>query len=177
MGDLLRSIVTAPVPNVLILGGLVFLGLALVGKIRGKIDIGKWARIASAALGVVLLVVGLSMQHGAPSKPRPMPLHLSEPIMLSPAEGAVLDNLPRHTTLRWAPVPGAATYTVKVESCEPSGCNDGTVKTVKLATGLTSTSYTFEFAGALPGRWRVWAVSADRNEGPKPRFRGFRYAR
>lgn len=177
MGDLLRSIVTAPVPNVLILSGLVFLGLALVGEIRGKIDLGKWARIASAALGVVLIGAGLGIQHGTAPKPAPVYQQLSEPVMLSPTEGAVLDNLPRHTTLRWAPVSGAATYTVKVESCEASGCQDGTARPLKLATGLTSTSYTFEFVGALPGRWRVWAVSADGHEGPKPRFRDFRYAR
>ncbi len=177
MGDLLKSFVTAPLPNVLILGGLIFLGLALVGKIRGKIDLGRWPRIGSAALGVILFAAGLGMQRGTAPKSAPVSPQLSEPIMLSPAEGAVLDNLPRQTTLRWTPVPGAATYTVKVESCEPSGCLDGTARPLKLATGLTSTSYRFEFVGALPGRWRVWAVSADGQEGPKPRFRAFRYAR
>ncbi len=177
MGDLLKSVVSAPLPNVLILGGLIFLGLAVVGKIRGKIDLGRWPRIGSAALAVILLATGLGVQHVTGLKPAPVSPQLSEPIMLSPAEGAVLDNLPRHTTLRWTTVLGAATYTVKVESCEPSGCQDGTARTLKLATGLTSTSYTFEFVGAGPGRWRVWAVRADGQEGPKPRFRDFRYAR
>lgn len=177
MGDLLKSVVTAPLPNLLILGGLIFLGIAVVGRIRGKIDPGKWGRIASAALGLILVVVGLKMQRGATTTHGTQVSQLLEPTMLAPAEGAVLDNYPRQTTLRWTAVPGAATYTVKVEYCELSGCQDSTARALKLATGLTSTSYTFEFVGAVPGRWRVWAVSADGHEGPKPRFREFRYTR
>lgn len=177
MGELLKSIVTAPLPNVLILGGLVFLGIAVMGKVWGKIDPGKWGRIASAAIGLILVVGGLRMQRGTATAPEPEGPQLSAPLLLSPAEGAVFDNYPRQTTLRWTAVPGAATYSVKVEYCEPNGCQEGATRTLKLATGLTSPSYMFEFVGALPGRWRVWAVSADGREGPKPRFRGFRYAR
>ena len=46
-----------------------------------------------------------------------------------------------------------------------------------LAAGLTSTSYTFEFVSAKPGRWRIWALGAEGHEGPKPRPREFRYTR
>lgn len=177
MGDLLKSVVTAPLPKLFIVGGLVFLGIAVVGKIRDKIDPGKWGRIASAVLGLVLVIAGLQMQRGAATPRGTKVSRLSEPTLLEPAEGAVLENRLRQTTLRWTPVPGAASYTVKVEYCEPRGCQDATARPLKLAAGLTSTSYTFEFVGAVPGRWRVWAVSADGREGPKPRFREFRYTR
>jgi hypothetical protein len=32
---------------------------------------------------------------------------------------------------------------------------------------VKGTQYTFEFVGAQPGRWRVWAVDAGGKEGPK----------
>lgn len=184
MGDLVKSAVTAPVPKLFILGGLIFLGIAVVGRIRDKIDPGKWGRVASAVLGLILVVAGLRMQRGAttsrgrpPAQLKGPTIQLREPIMLEPAEGAVLANHPRQTTLRWTPVPGAASYSVKIEYCEPSGCQDATARSLKLVTGLTSTFYTFDFVGAVPGRWRVWAVGADGRESPKPRFREFRYTR
>jgi hypothetical protein len=44
-----------------------------------------------------------------------------------------------------------------------------------LMTKLNSTSYEFGFAGAQPGRWRVWAVDKDGREGFKSPWRTFVY--
>src|SRR6266540_3030968 len=59
MDDLIKHLSDAPLSNILVLAGLIFLGIAVVGKISGKIEPGKFDRIMSAVLGIVLLVSGL----------------------------------------------------------------------------------------------------------------------
>jgi len=59
MGDFLAHLVDAPLPNVLVLAGLIFLGIGVVGKVSGKIDPGTTGRITSAMLGAVLVVFGV----------------------------------------------------------------------------------------------------------------------
>jgi hypothetical protein len=40
---------------------------------------------------------------------------------------------------------------------------------------ITGTSYNFNFVGKQPGRWRVWAVSATGEGGPKSGWWTFEY--
>ena len=40
---------------------------------------------------------------------------------------------------------------------------------------LGTNSYTFDFVGAQPGRWRVWAVDVNGQKGPKSDWWGFSY--
>ena len=103
--------------------------------------------------------------------------------MLSPDDRAVFDFYPRKTTLRWGSVPGAATYSVEINWCQAEEawilqnadwCREGT-QTMEIVKNLAVTSYTFEFVGANPGQWRVWAVDGSGAEGPKSPFRLFRY--
>jgi len=73
------------------------------------------------------------------------------PVLISPANGSSFSNYPRTTTLKWAAVAGAASYNVDIEYYS-GGWNVLTMATV------ASTSYTFDFIGGQPGRWRVQAV-------------------
>ncbi|MCK4528327.1 choice-of-anchor D domain-containing protein, partial [candidate division WOR-3 bacterium] len=102
------------------------------------------------------------------------------PTQLSPADGSVFSNYPRKTTLEWSAVPGATSYTVEIDCyhCCQSGkwCTD-VGKTYKLVPNIKATSYTFNFVGAQPGRWRVWAVDAIGQERPKTGWWEFRYTR
>lgn len=41
--------------------------------------------------------------------------------------------------------------------------------------GIDATAYEFNFVGAQPGRWRVWAIDAAGREGFKSRWRSFVY--
>ncbi len=59
--ELVKAILTAPLANVLILVGLVFLGLAILGKAQGKFELDKNGRIAATVLGAVLVIIGLVM--------------------------------------------------------------------------------------------------------------------
>jgi len=105
---------------------------------------------------------------------------LSVPRQISPAKGAVFNHYPRRTTLRWSPVPGAISYTVEIDCfhcCQTNRWCADVGRTWKLVRNLTTTSYSFEFVGAQPGRWRVWAVGAGGQSSPKSNWWGFRYTR
>jgi len=96
----------------------------------------------------------------------------SPPTQISPPDGSVFDFYPRTTTLTWSAVPGAATYKLEIEWYDPG---NGSWQPYPIVTGLTTTSYTFNFIGAQPGRWRVCAVSTNGLEGPKSSWWGFSY--
>ena len=59
MADLLSHLIDAPLANLLIVAGLGFLAVAVLGKISGKIEPGAGGRLMSGLLGVVLLVYGV----------------------------------------------------------------------------------------------------------------------
>jgi len=115
------------------------------------------------------------MSAGGPAA-QPTPAKgLAAPTPLFPPDGAVLDYAPpRIVTLEWAPVPGAASYTVEVEFCQPAGCASHAPWI--LLPDLRIPRYTFDFVGAQPGRWRVWAVDTAGHAGPKTAWREFTFA-
>jgi len=112
---------------------------------------------------------------------------LPAPVQVSPLDRATLDNFPRATKLEWAPVTGAASYAVEVESCwrvrtewrkyvpENGQCFNPSPYLEKLRLG--DTSYEFAFKGAQPGRWRVWAIDKDSRPGIKSNWRKFEYSK
>lgn len=102
-------------------------------------------------------------------------LPLKAPVQLSPPAGAVFNIYPRKTTVTWEAVAGAERYFVEVDyyyfgkwCSEDRGC--------RTSTGSSfSTSHTFEFVGAQPGRWRVWARDGNGADGQKSEWRRFLY--
>jgi hypothetical protein len=100
------------------------------------------------------------------------------PVQVSPPNGSVFSNYPRTTTLKWQSVPGAATYTVEVDCfqcCQANAWCTDVGRTYQITPRITGQSFTFDFVGAQPGRWRVWAVSSNGTQGPKSGWWGFRY--
>lgn len=59
MFDIVRSVLEAPIANVLIVAGLIFLGIAVLGKVRNKIDLSRTERIIAGFLGSTFFVIGL----------------------------------------------------------------------------------------------------------------------
>ncbi len=113
-------------------------------------------------------------------------LNLPAPVQLSPADGVIFDGFPREKLkLEWAAVEGALTYSVEVDFCRgPTKGNTDCVdpqphilKGMPPMTDIVQTSVEFTFIGAQPGRWRVWAVDKDGNEGFKSPWRAFAYGR
>src|SRR5512135_2775666 len=64
MQDVILRLVDVPMVRMFVLAGLIFLMIAVLGKIEGKIEPGRIGRIGSAVLGVVLIIIGLAMQYG-----------------------------------------------------------------------------------------------------------------
>lgn len=95
------------------------------------------------------------------------------PNLLSPDNNKQFDYYPREVTFVWEPVaaPGTVQYTLLIE------VDTGVWQTWEtVVTG--STSYTMDnFAGANPGRWRVWVSSSAQGEGEKSAWRYFEFLR
>jgi tetratricopeptide (TPR) repeat protein len=99
---------------------------------------------------------------------------LVAPKLLRPADGAVLEHLPRDTTVVWGEVSGGAAYIVEWDYKDDQGWaseRNGAPARIR----ATERVATFRFPGAQPGRWRVWAVDASGADGPKSEWREFRY--
>jgi len=79
---------------------------------------------------------------------------LATPVLVKPSSGTSLIGYPRTTTLVWNPVPGAVGYKI-----ERAYYSSGTWYAYPEATvsGVMTRSYTFNFVGDQPGRWRVTA--------------------
>lgn len=102
---------------------------------------------------------------------------ITTPIQLSPADGSIFDHYPRTTTLEWEDV-GAMSYTVEIDCYHCCGNNQWCTdigETWKIKPDIRTTSYAFNYVGAQPGRWRVWAVNANDQESVKSGWWYFEY--
>jgi hypothetical protein len=64
MKDVMLQLVDVPMMRMFVLAGIIFLLIAVLGKIEGKIEPGRIGRIGAALLGALLIVIGLIMQYG-----------------------------------------------------------------------------------------------------------------
>lgn len=59
MDKLLTGVLTAPIATVFIISGIIFLFIAVIGNISGKIEPSVKSRIASGILGLIFIFMGL----------------------------------------------------------------------------------------------------------------------
>lgn len=138
-----------------------------------------------AELGVLLHRTKAAAETAISESEKVRGVNLTAPVQSSPANKTVFDYYPRVTKLKWSPVEGAVSYSVEVDYCEggmgkkPVCVNPQplTLKSNVPSSGILSTTYEFNFVGAQPGRWRVWALDKDGREGFKSPWRGFVYLR
>jgi hypothetical protein len=62
MQEVITRLVDVPFARMFVLSGIVFLLVAVLGKVEGKIDPGNVGRLGALLLGVALMVVGIAMQ-------------------------------------------------------------------------------------------------------------------
>ena len=79
MNELLAIIFGSPVANLLIIAGLGFLGIAVVGNVSGKIQPGTGGRLLSGLMGLCLLAGGLFMYQSTPREKDPNSSPTSSP--------------------------------------------------------------------------------------------------
>ncbi|HXW70544.1 MAG TPA: hypothetical protein VEK34_03735 [Methylocella sp.] len=61
LNDILVTIVTTPSSLLLLFASLAFFFVAVAGSIAGKIEPGKYGRIASGLIGIILLVISFGV--------------------------------------------------------------------------------------------------------------------
>ncbi len=87
-----------------------------------------------------------------------------------PASAAVGAGFPAPVTLRWPPLPAAASYSVEIDcyGCcrDRRWCSDVGAP-YRIVTGLTQPHYSFQRTEHRPLRWRVWSVDRHGRPGPK----------
>ena len=125
-------------------------------------------------IGVFDTQNGFEDGNGSPGVFSPK-VSLSVPRQISPAPGEVFSHYPRRTTLTWEAVSGALGYGVEVQFCQSRQCTEDNATDWDSNTNISTTSYSFDFVGAQPGRWRVWAIGVKGETGPKSLWREFRY--
>ncbi|HEU4834347.1 MAG TPA: toll/interleukin-1 receptor domain-containing protein [Pyrinomonadaceae bacterium] len=103
----------------------------------------------------------------ATAKPTREVIQLTAPTLLSPRDGTRFSQFPRTVTLVWDKVPGARYYKVEIQFESNGWATLGAIRNVR------STTLTFDFVGAQPGRWRVWGVGDGGEDGPKSGWWGF----
>ena len=91
------------------------------------------------------------------------------PELLSPKDKDTFNIYPRTTKLTWRAVFGAKSYRVEIQY------NNYKSWTAFKMDTVINTSYTFDFIGAQPGRWRVFAINSDNKESEGSAWREFSY--
>jgi hypothetical protein len=102
------------------------------------------------------------------------------PTLTSPPCGSTFSHFPRTTTLSWSTVPSAVSYTVEIDCfhcCKSNQWCTDIGQTWRIVPNVQTTNYTFDFVGAQPGRWRVWAIFAGGVEGQKTDWCEFTYTK
>jgi hypothetical protein len=100
MTDLLSHLIDAPLANILILAGLAFLAIAVLGSISGKIEPGTSGRVMSGVLGGVLLAYGIYVHSAvdtaardvSQSAPKASPPEDIKPVARAPKQQPSLTN-------------------------------------------------------------------------------------
>jgi len=104
------------------------------------------------------------------------PEPISTPKQISPADGTIFDNSTSGAMLKWTAVSGASSYTVEIDTYDSSSGSWLSESTgFQVISGISTTSYSFEFPAEGPGRWRVWAVGQDGQESEKSDWWNFDY--
>lgn len=126
-------------------------GTALVATSTAQANATMATELNSTATAIVQTVTAMP-------DPNTIAGALPAPVQIAPRSGTVFNNYPRTLTLAWSSVSEATSYTVLMYYFQPgeTNCIGGTP--LSMITNLTSTSYTFDYVGAQPGCWQVWAT-------------------
>jgi hypothetical protein len=61
MDEIVKGVFTAPLATIFVVAGIIFLLIAAVGNISGKIEPGTKGRVISGILGLAFIIIGLAM--------------------------------------------------------------------------------------------------------------------
>lgn len=105
---------------------------------------------------------------------------LPNPLPISPVNGAAMTGYPRTVTFQWSDVPGAKQYGIEIDCYGCCAAHDWCTNVGKpgfIADSLKQPTYTFNFWGDQPGRWRVWAIGPHLNASEKSQWSEFTFGK
>lgn len=105
---------------------------------------------------------------------------LPNPLPISPANGVAMRGYPRTVTFQWSDVPGATRYGIEIDCygcCTAHRWCTDVGKSGFTVDSLTQPTYTFDFWGDQPGRWRVWAVAPGLGVSEKSQWSEFTFGK
>jgi hypothetical protein len=142
MQDIMMRLVDVPLARMFVLASIIFLLLAVLGKIEGKIEPGRIGRIGAIIVGVILLTVGLAMHFNETDALRD---RLRESVGVAPsAPTQALSSIPDGSMVRLAmATPGG------VLPADKTGANEKT-ENAKSAIRVVTGTYGRN-CGAKPG--------------------------
>lgn len=142
MQDIMMRLVDVPLARMFVLASIIFLLLAVLGKIEGKIEPGRIGRIGAIIVGVILLTVGLAMHFNETDALRD---RLRESVGAPPsAPTQALSSIPDGSMVRLAmATPGGAIPADKTGANEKT---ENAKSTIKVVTGTYGRN-----CGAKPG--------------------------
>jgi hypothetical protein len=120
-------------------------------------------------LSISIILLNLTFTAEAQTRKVSKPDQIAPPELVAPIAGAKLNMFPRKIVFEWKHIEGANKYEIVVEY------NDG--KWHLLKNAITNVpSYTLNFIGKQPGRWRVKSFSkATGKAGVYSEWREFTY--
>jgi hypothetical protein len=137
--------------------------------------------------GLIVIAAGLILLHNSSTRggnslsslfsTTRIEKNLQTPVQLSPADGTVFNHYPRKTTLTWRQVTGDVKYSVEIDVHTNLGWQSENGRRGMIVPEISGTSYTFEFVGAQPGRWRVWAIDTHGGQSEFSSWWSFRYTK
>jgi hypothetical protein len=110
------------------------------------------SRVILSLFVVLLMSFGVNVDGQKPKAAKSD--QIAPPELVAPLAGAKLNMFPRKTVFEWKHVDGANKYEIEVEY------NDGKWNLLKKAVSEVN-SYTLDFIGKQPGRWRVRSFSKE----------------
>jgi eukaryotic-like serine/threonine-protein kinase len=133
-------------------------------------------RNAIVALSLVLAACSQTRK-SAPTPQAAVPAALI-PSPIEPPDGSIFTHHPRTLHFRWSTAPQAVFYSIEIDCfhccVKDRWCSDAQGRGY-VVQNLTQPAYEFEFWGDQAGRWRVWAVNAHSQPGPRSPWSGFSF--
>jgi hypothetical protein len=130
MQEIMMRLVDVPLARMFVLSSIIFLLLAVLGRIEGKIEPGKIGRIGAIIVGVVLLTVGLAMHFNETDALRDK---LRESVGAPPFTPTRVPNAPDGAMVRLAmATPGGA---VPADRSGATGKTENITSAIRVVTG------------------------------------------
>lgn len=135
-------------------------------------------RLSTYAATIAINLLFSACSHSRVASPAaPQQAAVVAPAPIAPPDRSVMSDFPRTVHFRWSAAPQAAVYSIEIDCyhccVKDRWCSD--VGVAYVVTNLKQTEYQFDFWGDQPGRWRVWAVDAQSQAGPKSPWSGFSF--